>query len=117
MKQLTMIFTAVIFFATGYIVGIGKQDPRESDLVNIQESNFVIYSQQAGYKLTALRNIKAGKVDDAVGILEASLVVDENEMSNCEPQDSGCSAETKVALKEYKSKKASYEKDVSVNVK
>ena len=111
MKQLTMIFTAVIFFATGYIVGIGKQEPREPDLVKTQESNFAVYSQQAEYKLSALGKLKAGKVDEAVGILEASLVVDENEMSNCGSQGSECSAATKAALKEYKSTKASYEKD------
>ena len=107
MKQLVIIFTAALFFGTGYLVG--NQESTESGLVNFQESRFVTYNQQANYKLAVLKNISEGKIDEAVGILKASLIVDESEMSNCGSKNSKCGPKFKAALKEYQSKKANYE--------
>ena len=107
MKQLTIIFTAVLFFATGYLVG--HQKSGQGDLINVQESRFVTFSQQANYKLAALKKIGEGKVSEAVGILKASLIVDESEMSNCGSENSRCDLQFKAAFKEYESKKVDYE--------
>ncbi len=111
MKQLVTIFTAILFFATGYLVG--NQQVSQSDLISIQESRFVSYSQQAHYKLAALKNIRKGATDEAIGVLEASLVVDESEMSVCGLETSECDRKFKTAFKEFKSKKTDYEKSAS----
>jgi len=100
------IVISLIGFGLGFAA---SEQLHTKDAVGLSaEMLFAVRYQSAEYKLLALEKIKQDDFEAAKSILEASLLLDENEMGACAGNSTLCSHASTQAFTQFRERKSRY---------